>query len=165
MESKDNFEKVHELLLQRRFADALVEIYDQATDAVLFPYNSDLNHAWYVIGDIGWKTSDLKLALRGFKESLCHRPDDFEALWALGNVLSELGKHDESENCFRRALDLNPQSSEVAFNLANELLDQEKFSEAVKIYEELLKSEFEEKKSVRKNLNLALAGLSSTGKT
>src|SRR5690349_6816300 len=57
-----------------------------------------------------------------------------EALSNHGNVLSELGRHDEAIRQLTQATLLNPQSPENHFNLANALVKTEKFSPAAKAF-------------------------------
>jgi tetratricopeptide (TPR) repeat protein len=98
-------------------------------------YRSDSNHAWYILGDIYFKRNRFEKAAAAFRNSIRLRPNDPEALWALGNSYSELGKPILAERCFRRALKHSTKKkAEIRFNLGNALFDQRRYASAIDTY-------------------------------
>lgn len=100
------------------------------------PFKSaNANHAWYVVGDTYFKLGKFSYAINAFKNSLRACRDDVEALWAIGNAYSEIGRPRLAERYFRKALYLDKTNSdELSFNLGNALFDQKKYAEAISIY-------------------------------
>ena len=66
-------------------------------------------------------------------------PEDWQAMWALGNCHSELKKPKKAERCFRDALELASTEArpKLIFNLGNALFDQQRFQEAIAVYHKL----------------------------
>ncbi len=62
---------------------------------------------------------------------------DSQTWMALGNCHDELNKPKAAEECFRRALQYcsGKDRDGICFNLANSLLDQERFEDAMELYE------------------------------
>lgn len=125
----DPFGAVH-ALLEKNPAGALEQLLDPATCSIKEPYRADLNHAWYVVGDIYFKQDDFASALESFLKSLDDRPDDVEAMMAIGNCASALGDAALSEKYLRAALKQS-ESAALLYNLGNALFDQGKFGEAL----------------------------------
>ena len=90
----------------------------------------DLNHAWYVVGDIYFQQGEFSRALDSFQKSLDDRPDDVEAMMAAANCASALGDPTLSEKYLRAALKQS-ESAALLYNLGNALFDQGKFGEAL----------------------------------
>jgi len=99
----------------------------------------DPNHAAYVKGDALWKQGRFKEAAHFFLIAVEEWPDDYQALWALGNCYTELKKPRKAEDVFRRAIEACGSSDrhELVFNLANALFDQKRFAEAMALYSEI----------------------------
>ena len=84
------------LALDPGFAQAHAGLAD--TDFFILQWNLDLEHAEELRAE----------ALRASEEALRLEPELAEARLARANVLSLLGRHEEAERDFRRAMDLNP---------------------------------------------------------
>ena len=54
-----------------------------------------------------------------------------------GNDLYRLGKFDQAEMLYRQAVSLNPKNLTARYNLANALMQEKKYKEAVGLYEEI----------------------------
>jgi len=72
----------------------------------------------------------------------------------LGNAHSMIADHRSAERAFRKALRIDPNSKEIAYNLGNALYDQDKFAEAIKVYEKVRRSRSKIGEMARKNLKL-----------
>jgi len=114
------------------------------------------NHAAYVKGDALWKQGRFKEAAHFFQIAVEEWPEDYQALWALGNCYTVLKKPREAEDAFRRALDASSGANryELVFNLANTLFDQKRFEEAKALYAEIPSGHSLSQKAMR---NAALA--------
>jgi tetratricopeptide (TPR) repeat protein len=100
---------------------------------------ADPNHAAYVKGDALWKQGRFKEAARFFLVAVEEWPEDYQALWALGNCYTELKKPRKAEDAFCRAIEAcaGVDRYELMFNLANALFDQKRFAEALALYLEI----------------------------
>jgi len=156
------FERVHALLRSGRRAAALRALFASSSWRLKEPFSQDPNHAWYCVGTALFDSGKFDLASRAFKRSLRTRPDDFQALWALGDCYSELGRPKLAERYFAKAIRFGRKQSAPAltFNLANALYDQGKFREAIRKYRRVLRSRDKSTAGrARKNMALAKARL------
>jgi len=156
------FERVHALLRSGRRAAALRALFASSTWRLKEPFSDDPNHAWYCVGTALFDSGKFDLASRAFKKSLRTRPDDFQALWALGDCYSELGHPKLAERYFAKAIRFGRKESALAltFNLANAFYDQGKFREAIRKYRRVLRGRDKAiARRARKNLALAKAKL------
>lgn len=162
--TEDVFERIiHPLLSQGRTDEALDLLYDPETDAIKPPYDSDLNHAWYIIGKGFDRRGEQTRAVAAFERALEEWPDDAEAHSMLGCLYSDIGNHGSAGHHFRRALALDPASDEVKYNLANALFDQGKYEDAIALYQEISDAKSEAGRLARKNLKLAKSKLKKRG--
>ena len=71
--------------------------------------------------------------------------NDVKCFWAhknLGVALEKLGKHEEAESAYRKAIELDPQNADTQLNLGNSLHDKMRdyegarsaFEEAISLY-------------------------------
>jgi tetratricopeptide (TPR) repeat protein len=146
----DQFDALHKLLKKDRSA-ALEQLLDPASCSIREPYVEDLNHAWYVVGDIYFKQDDFTPALESFLKSLDDRPDDVEAMMAIANCASELGDPALSEKYLRAALKQS-ESAALFYNLGNVLFDQGKFGEALCYFKRVAVSDSEIYAMAQRNL-------------
>ena len=104
----------------------------------LHPDSSELNHGAYKRGCVLFKNGAFDKAKLAFEEALEYWPKDSQAWMALGNCEDELNKPKLAEASFRRALQYCEENrSAIRFNLANSLFDQERYIEAIKLYEQI----------------------------
>lgn len=99
----------------------------------------DPNHAAYVKGDALCKQGNFKEAAQFFLTAIEEWPEDYQALWALGNCYTALKKPRKAEEAFRKAIAVGDSQVryELLFNLANVLFDQKRFTEAIALYSEI----------------------------
>jgi len=81
---------------------------------------SDLNHAWYVVGDAFYKLGDQENALRSFRKALFYWSNDCDSYLAITNCSESL---EEVEECIVRGLEICPNDDRLKINYANLLLD------------------------------------------
>src|SRR5689334_7245801 len=67
---------------------------------------NDPNHVAYVRGHKLFKRGRFAPAAKWFSVAIEEWPEDWQALWALGNCHSELKNPKKAERCFRDALEL-----------------------------------------------------------
>lgn len=72
-----------------------------------------------------------------------------------GNDLYKTGKYTEAEIAYRKALDVNPRSTEGTYNLGNSLYKQQKFDEAAEQYQLLAGQEAEMRETPEGRARLA----------
>ena len=116
----------------------------------------DLNHTAYLKGDRLFKQGKFTEAVAQFKVALEEWPEDWQAMWALGNCFGELKKHKKAEEQFMKAIELASASElpNLYFNLGNALFDQGKYHEAIERYRQVPKGHHITQ-SVAKNIALA----------
>lgn len=157
--TKNPFVKIHDLLRGGSLSAALNLLYSPETGQINEKFLIDRNHAWYTAGDIFFRQHKFLEAISAFQKSLRTRPDDVDALMAIGNCYDELKRPKLAERYFRRALDLNEsgeeQTCQVLFNLANALFDQRRFKEAAELYQKLERAPLDLRRKARKNYLLA----------
>lgn len=148
----DEFNKVHELINDGLHDEALNLLYNKSLQHLNEDYLSDENHAWYLIGNIYYKKKKYKKSVVAFKKSILSRSDDVEAMWALGNCYMDLELPEKAETILCDALKISDKQ-EIIYNYANSLFDQEKYNEAVKIYNKISKENNEIYELAQKNIN------------
>ena len=155
MSNNDVFDPIHTLLKQRHLEEALRRVYDPRKDAIKSPFDQDLNHAWYIVGDIYYRSKRVKKAIIAFQRSLEDWREDSEAHCALGSCYTRLRQFSKAENSLRKALALKPKSEDLIYNLANALFDQKKYEEAIQWYKKVRNLDSVVGKRAVKNLKLA----------
>ena len=144
--SMDNiFNKIYDLLKAGEEETALTLLIDNKTGRVKKPYHNDLNHAWYVVGDILAKTERYQDAINAFKKSFKHQSSDIEAIWAIATCYSDLGKPSLSKFYLLKAIkiDKGKNKDELTYDLGNALFDLKKYDEAIKAYRKVSKKNME----------------------
>lgn len=155
MSGEDPFERIHRLLKKGDLDDVFRYLYDSDRDIIKEPYDNDLNHAWHIVGRICDRRGDRSRAISALERALKEWPEDMESYWMLGAIHSDQGEHEIAEQYFRKALEIDPNSDEIIYNLGNELLDQEKYQDALQMYEKIQDSGSEIAGKARKNERLA----------
>ena len=87
-------------------------LYGQVLEAD--PGNVDALH---LAGVLAWQRGDCEAACLRIREAVRRAPRVAMFRNSLGNVLRSLGRLSEAAECFRAALELDPQHGEAAFNL------------------------------------------------
>ena len=154
----DAFNQIYRLTKLRKYNRALTLLVDPQTGRLRAPFASDANHAWYVVGDILFKKDDYRGALPIFKKVLRTRPDDYQAMWAIADCYSLLKRPAFAQRYFRKAIELAPKKKtreELRYNLGNAQFDQQRFKEAIELYESIAKENRNLYKMAQKNLALA----------
>lgn len=143
---------------EKKWSSALRMLLDVHTGALSENFLDDKNHAWYCIGDIYFRQEKYALAKQSFKKSVSYRCSDDEALMAIGNCYDALKRPRLAERYFRKALSVSLSAksrAKATFNLANSLLDQARFDEAITLFEQLIKDHVSIRSSAKKNLMFA----------
>lgn len=167
MNMKDSFVKIHGLLRQGKLSIALNLLLDADTNQIKDVFRFDRNHAWYCVGDVLYRQGKFEGSKNAFKKSLKIRPDDVQALMAIGNCYDELKKPKFAERYFIRALNhldqnkerTKPKREAIILNLANALFDQGRMREAFNLYKKLDKAPLEIRRKAKKNLALAKSNI------
>lgn len=158
---KEPFANVHALMRDEKWSAALGILCDAQTGALSEKFLFDRNHAWYCVGDIHFRQEKYELAKQAFKKSVSYRRDDEDALMAIGNCYNALRRSKLAERYFRQALNVPGSTfsakirAEMRFNLANSLLDQSRFDEAITLFKRLTRAHVSIRTSARKNLIFA----------
>ncbi|SRR6266581_1858216 len=155
----DPFESIHKLLKQRKLTLALRFLLG-SKHRVETQYRGDVNHAWYLAGDIYQKKRNYRRAIAAFKKAFQNRKEDFEALWAIGDCYSDIGRPVMAERYYRKALQFSKHDAAIRFNLGNALFDQGRYREAISVYKSIDESTNSKvHKLAHKNLRSALTRL------
>ncbi len=141
---KDIFELLHTKTRNGELKSALSCVLDFDLAKIRKPYDKDLNHSWYLVGNIYFRLGDFSQSLRAFRTAYLKNNNDYAAAKAIGNCYSELGKYKMAERYFRRALLLKRDDEELMYNLGNSLFDQKKYSDAICMYKKVLSSELKD---------------------
>ncbi len=158
----DQYEQLHELLRAGKYAIALTHLLDKEQRRLRSRFRFDANHSWYLAGDIFWNLGLVKSACSAFKKSLRSWPEDVEAILAVGNCYSELGRPRLTERYLRRALTFDKKNYSIYYNLGNALYDQGKYGEAIRCYKVSMKGNRQTRSLAKKNLALVVEMCGST---
>jgi tetratricopeptide (TPR) repeat protein len=151
---KDCFSKLYPLIKSKKYKEVLRLVCTEDGKNINSPYDSDINHSWYIIGDIHYKTENYDLAISAFKKAVSVREDDDEALLAIANCYSNQGKIQLAEKFLRKAITLKPKESYL-YNLGNALYDQSKYQEAIDLYKSISEEDTELHELAKKNIEHA----------
>ncbi|NEV65275.1 tetratricopeptide repeat protein [Thiorhodococcus minor] len=109
-------------------------LLNHKTGCIADCYSGDLNHAWYVLGDICYKLRDFDCAVHSFRKALSEEPNDVHAMWGLGNSYSELSQPKKAAKWFGKALEIEPLNPSITYNYANCLFDLREYKVAIDLY-------------------------------
>lgn len=127
------FDEIYQLSRVGQYDAALAKLLGDDGAQLRAPYNDDLNHGWYVVGDVFYKKGEFRSAAEAFDKAIADRPDDHEALMALANCYFELSMPEMAERYLRVALEFSDDPA-LIYNLGNALFDQGRYEEALAEY-------------------------------
>ena len=137
----DIFEEIHDLSRQNSYQKVIEKLLANNGQSIRSPYDSDLNHAWYLIGDAYYRLGNLEFAVSAFKKAIQQWADDKDAILALSNCYSELNSLSDAENVLRTAIQKWPGDGYYWYNLGNSLFDQRKYEESIAAYQNVVGDE------------------------
>ncbi len=130
------FKEIHKLIKQKKHENVIDELLDDSFN-IKPPYSSDLNHAWYILGDIYYRNSNYKFAIKAFLKSLDDWPEDIDAILALSNSYSRAGFPNKSEKYLLKGITLSAENESIIYNLGNAFFDQKKYTMAIDYYKKI----------------------------
>jgi tetratricopeptide (TPR) repeat protein len=152
----EEFGKVYRQIRSGRLASAERLLLGNEGARIRPPFNSDLNHAWYVVGDIRYRRGRMPGAVAAFRRALRHWPDDRDAMMAIANCYSELGRPRWSAYYLEKALRRRGHKPELFYNLGNAYFDLDDFPKAIECYRSASKGAVGELKAMcLRNLSIA----------
>lgn len=86
--------------------------------------------------ETAFSNKNYALSLEWIRKALEEKPDDLKALSRAGTVCVPLDKFDESFEYFKRAMELNPENGDNAFNLGNAYFFHGNYCKALELYAE-----------------------------
>lgn len=153
--ARDAYDGIYALARRRDYRSALQAMVQPSTGRLTKEFSGDVNHSWYVVGDLLYRNGEHLRALRAFRRALRAWPEDPEAMWAIGDCYSELGRYKSAEMAYRRSVALKS-DNRVLFNLGNALFDQGKFRPAMEIYRSIKANDKTLASNVRRNIARAV---------
>ncbi len=101
---------------------------------------SDPNYvdAWIGLARTNYRLEKVDLAIENFKQALSIDASYPRASFLYAELLNDLGRADEAEATLREALKRNPRRAEVVDRLADFYVDQQRFDEALELYNRLI---------------------------
>jgi tetratricopeptide (TPR) repeat protein len=163
----DAFDRINRLSGQGRRSTALKLLVDEKTGRIRSHYRSDLNHAWYYVGDLYFRAGDFNKALSSFRNSLKHWRGDSHALMAASCCHSELRRPHWAAYYLKKAIRLDRNNAVLFYNLGNAFLDMDRNKAALRQYRHALAlgGKMLPRISVEKNIAIARARLSDAQQT
>lgn len=140
MSEQKIFNEIYSLIKSKKYEIALNKLKNKGNGHLRLPYKNYPNNAWYCLGDLEFKRSNFKSAIKYFRKSFFYDSADVDCLMAISNCYEGLSKPHLSEKYLKMAL-LIPMSVEkknaIEFNLGNSFYDQGKYHEAIFYYEKI----------------------------
>ncbi len=149
------FREVHTLLRHKKFESARKTLLSSRTGRVKAPYNTDLNHAWYIVGDLEFREGRYARAMRCFRTSLKHDSRDWMSLWALADCYCGLKQPKKALSYYKRALRFVPANGALTYNIGNMYFDLGQYQQAIAAYQRITAGGSDLKRMTQKNLQLA----------
>src|SRR5262245_11469038 len=131
--SPDPFLRVHSLIRRKRRVEALRVLLSE-DGRVRRQFDSDRNHAWYLVGDILFHQGNLDEAAVAFRKAIKEWPQDVDARMALANCMSELGRHRWAVFHLRKAISSASDVPALRYNLGNAYFDLGQYGAAIREY-------------------------------
>jgi tetratricopeptide (TPR) repeat protein len=165
MGAKNPFLQVEKILKSSKYSEALVLLLGSKKSHVgkgariVPPYNSDLNHAWYLVGVVFYKQGKFNDALLAFRRSYRHWNKDVAAIRAIGNCYSELRNPKTAKYYFIKAISIAGKGYKdidiLIYNLGNAYFDLKKYDLAIAEYKKVRKSDRVSYNLAQKNIKHA----------
>jgi tetratricopeptide (TPR) repeat protein len=128
-------DRLNHLGRSMKIEQALNKIVDQSSRRLRSQFRGEGNHAWFIAGELLWKCGRFQEALFAYRKAARLWPADSQAIFAMANCYSELGRPRLAERFYRRCLEMDPKNGNVAYNLANSLFDQRRYQETIPLYQ------------------------------
>lgn len=135
MNAEKSLRRLHKLLRAKKYPKALRLVLRPKRGTIKPPFRRDLNHAWFLVGEIHYRMGALRKSTAAFQKALEHWPQDQEALLALADCRSELGQAAEAERLLRGGLEQWSGDAQLTFNLGNALFDQGQYEASIQEYQ------------------------------
>ena len=120
--------------LQAQDSSKVIRMLTGGGNRICSPYSSDINHAWYLIGDANFREGRYLDAKVAFRRALSHWREDADAMMAIANCYTELGQPRYAIRYLEKALKFRPGDASLLFNLGNAFFDAGHFQQAVSTY-------------------------------
>ncbi len=120
--------------------DAAEDDFQRALELGIAPTDLTLNLDGLIsaihtgLGQCRRLRDDLAGAEAAYRRAIDACPDDLAAKLLLGNVLCDLGRHDEAEHCYDECIELHPDCLEAQYNLADNLERAGRFEDAAEAF-------------------------------
>lgn len=151
-----DYSEIYGLSNAGAYKRALTRLLNEGRSRIRPPYSGDLNHAWYLTGDLYYKLGCIDEALKAFKRSLANWSEDTEAMMAIANCYSLLSRPRWAVYYLRKALELDPDNRNLVYNLGNAYLDCGSYDAATRAYRKALLGASEElSRMIRRNIKIA----------
>lgn len=150
------FDRITQLLKTSNCSEVLILLLNDSGNRIIPPYNSDLNHAWYLVGCAFYKQERYSNALKAFKNSYRHWTEDVDAIRAIGNCYSELRNPKTAKYYFIKAISIGGNyykgADILTYNLGNTYFDMKKYLQAITEYKKVRKSDLKTYRLAQKNI-------------
>ncbi len=159
IEVENSFNNIDKLLKSHKYSEVLLSLLNNQRRRIVSPYNSDLNHAWYLVGSAFYKQVEFDSALLAFKKSYNHWKEDVASIRAIGNCYSELGNPKMAKYYFIKAINIGGKTYKdlniLTYNLGNAYFDMQKYDLAISEYKKVKKFDSETYHLAQKNIEHA----------
>jgi tetratricopeptide (TPR) repeat protein len=99
----------------------------------------DLVEAWAGLGDVRYRTGDLRESLEAWREAVTLSPSDAYYRESLGVVLHQIGRHTEAAEQYAVAAQLDPRSASPLLKMGDAWADAERWQPALEAYRDALR--------------------------
>ena len=127
-------------IFQKAFSDHENRKFQEAADGYQKVLSMDPDHAstLHLLGLIEFDRKNYETAIPLIEKSLDLAPDEFQWILNYGMIMKMVGSHEISIACYQKALSKDPGCIDAQKALADVYQKSEKFTEALKIYYNLL---------------------------